>query len=131
MENMQELDAMAFATDRKLLHDLMAFHVPRIKPLGLVLISSKKECVLCGSKLQVRKDWSASVIIYDDDMGTILGSHFHKHYTNPTCGCTQYYGYYTTGGSSSDVLFNLDWEKLPYFVSSRERVFFYEVTSTT
>ena len=40
VENMQELDAMAFATDRKLLHDLMAFHVPRIKPLGLVLTMS-------------------------------------------------------------------------------------------
>lgn len=51
------------------------------------------------------------------------GSHFHKYCTNRSCGFTRYYGYYTTGGSAAHVLYNHDWESLPYFVSSRETVF--------
>lgn len=120
IENMQELDVMAFATDRKLLQDLMELQVSKSKPLGVILISAVKECVLCGSSLMLRKDRPASVIVYDKDMGTVPGSNFHKYCTNPICGCTQYYGFYTSGGSQSEVVFNHDWASLPYFVSSRE-----------
>ena len=38
VQNMQELDAMAFATDRMLLQDLMQLQVSKCKPLGLIII---------------------------------------------------------------------------------------------
>ena len=56
VENMQELDAMAFATVRRLLQDLMELQVSKSKPLGLILISPIKACAVCGSILRVRKD---------------------------------------------------------------------------
>ena len=127
VQNVQELDLLAFDSDKKLLEDLMVFQVPKCKPLGLILISSKSDCFLCGSKLMLRKDRPSPVVIYDDNMGTIPGSHFHKYCTNQACGLTQYYGYYTTGGISSQVIFDPEWETLPYFVSSRESVFSMDV----
>lgn len=123
-ENLQELDSLAFESDDKLFHQLLG--MPSQKPLGLVLISSSTRCILCESKLQLRKDRHSSVVVYDDNMGTLPGSHFHKLCTNRSCNCTQYYGYYTakiSAGSSSEVYFNADWDSLPYFVSSRETVF--------
>ena len=78
--------------------------------------------LLCGSNLQLRKDGPASVTVYDDSMGTIPGSHFHKICKNHHCGYTQYYGYYTLKGSTQ-TFFSEDWESLPYFVSSREMMF--------
>ena len=119
-ENIQEFDSKAFSTDKDLLMELMALQVPKSKPLGMVLISAKKDCPACGSSLRLRKDRPASVIVYDNNMGTLPGSHFHKCCTSPKCSCTQYYGFYTTGG---EVVFNSDWATLPYFVSSRETVY--------
>ena len=122
VENIQKLDALAFSTDRKLLGDLVDLEIPNCKPLGLILISDNNKCVQCGSKLQLRKERPSSVVIYDQQMGTIPGSHYHKTCTNRACSVTQFYGY-TTAGSSSEVHFDRDWESLPYFVSSRESVF--------
>ena len=50
------------------------FKVPRFKPLGVVLISINNKCLLCVSKLQLRKDRPAPVVVYDDSMGTIPGT---------------------------------------------------------
>ena len=122
VENIEELDSTVFDNDAKLVQDLLRFQI-NSKPLGVILISSQKKCVLCTGKLILRKDRPSSVVIYDDIMGSLPGSHFYKYCTNPSCGCVQYYGYYTTGGSSATVLYNVDWESLPYFVSSRETVF--------
>ena len=116
-----------FVADKKLLQDLMEFQVPKCEPLGLILISSKSDCFLCGSKLMLWKDWPSPVVIYDNNMCMIPGSHFHKYCTNPACGLTQYNRYYTTGGLSSKDIFDLEWESLPYFVSSRESVFSMDV----
>ena len=99
VENLQELDANAFASDEVLCHELMKFQIPRSKPLGLLLISTNDKCLLCQSNLQLRKDRPAPVTIYDDSMGTVPGSHFHKFCPSQVCGFTQYYGYYTTGGT--------------------------------
>ena len=120
VENMQELDSSAFTSDRKLRQELYEFQIPKSKPLGHILISSNEKCLQCGAKLLLRKDRSALLIIYDDELGTIPGTHFHKNCTNPACGLRQYYGYYIAGGS---VTFNPDWEDLPYFVSSQETAF--------
>lgn len=122
VENIQELDALAFSTDRKLLGDRIDLEVPTCKPLGLILISGNNKCIQCGSKVQLRKERPAPVVIYDEQMGTIPGSHYHKACSNRACGVTQFYGY-TTVGVSLEVHFDPDWESLPYFVSSRESVF--------
>lgn len=121
VQNLQELDVEAFASDKKLVSDLIKFSDG--KPLGIILMSGNSKCLLCGSNLTLRKDCPAPVVVYDDNMGSIPGTHFHKYCTNRGCGFTQYYGYYTTGGVSSEVLFNSNWESLQYFVSSRETVF--------
>ena len=71
----------------------------------------------------LRKDRPAPVVVYDDNMGSIPVTHFHKYSTNRGCGFTQYYGYYATGGVLSEVLFNSNWESPQYFVSSREPAF--------
>lgn len=67
--------------------------------------------------------WNMTENRSDHGLVSVAGSHFHKCCTNRSCGLTQYYGYYTTGGSSGEVLFNSDWESPPYFVSSRDTVF--------
>lgn len=122
MENIQELDALAFCTDRQLLDELINTGGHLNKPLGVILISQNDKCVQCGTKLQIRKDRPASVVVYDEQMGTIPGSHYHKICCNRLCGATQFYGY-TSSGHSTEIHFNRDWESLPYFVSSRESVF--------
>lgn len=122
-ENLQELDSRAFASDQDLLTELIQF--PRHKPLGIILMPKNNECTLCGSKLQLRKDKPSSVVIYDDSMGTLPASHFHKVCKNRACGSTQYYGYYTTknGESAHEVFYNQWWQSLPYFVTSCETGF--------
>ena len=122
-ENIQSLDELAFIPDHTLRQELMQF--PNPKPLGVILISNKDSCQHCLSKLSVRKDRPATITVYDDSMGPVLGTHFRKTCSNRACGYTYYYGYHTTGGSqsSSHTLYDRDWRTLPYFVSSRETAF--------
>ncbi len=118
-ENLQEL---VFSTDKELMLELMDILSSKKKPLGVVLISSNEYCSICESKLQIRKDRPANVIIYDDVMGAVDGTHYHKTCSNRSCGLTQFYGY-TTAGKSLDVHFDANWESLQFFVSSRETAF--------
>lgn len=120
-QNMKELDSHAFATDQELFSELASLEIKK-RPLGIVLISTNDTCISCKSKLLLRKDRPAQVIVYDYNNGSMPGSHYHKYCKNRSCGFTQYYGYYTNGGSSN-VYYNSDWMTLPYFVSSRETVF--------
>jgi hypothetical protein len=122
IENIQELDSAAFLTDKELLLELMDVQDSKSRPLGIILISKHDNCANCGSKLQVRKDRPAKVTVYDDVMGSVPGTHFHKTCSNRACGMTQFYGY-TTYGKSPEVHFDADWESLPFFISSRESVF--------
>ena len=82
MENIQELDAFAFSTDRQLLDNLINTGGHLNKPLGVILISHNDKCIQCGSKLQLRKDRPASVVVYDEQMGTMPGLHYHKTCSN-------------------------------------------------
>ena len=120
LKNLEKMDFDAFQDDKTLFFELIA--TPSCKPLGVVLMPQITHCLICGDILQLRKDRAASLVIYDDSVGTIAGSHFHKIYKNRSCGYTQYYGYYTLKGSTR-IYANGDWECLPYFVSSRETVF--------
>ena len=120
MENLRTLDAKAFSTDQKLLQELTQMPVSSRgnKPLGLILLSNKEVCALCGSKLLVRSDKPSTVIAYDNNLGTIPATHFHKYCSKRTCPCTQFYGYYTC--ADSDTYYNEDCAELPYFMATRE-----------
>jgi len=122
LKNLEEIDISAFLDDKSLFFELLATPFSCNKSLGVALVPPMIACLLCGSNLQLRKDRPAAVALYDDNVGTIPGSHFHKICKNRLCGYTQYYGYYTLKGSTQ-VFFNRDWECLPYFVSSWETVF--------
>ena len=122
-QNIKELDSFAFANDQELFSELISLEVDKLKgPLGVVLISSNDTCSNCKSKLLLRKDRPARVIVYHDSYGSLPGSHYHKYCNKRSCGFTQYYGYYTMKGSTS-VYYDSDWKSFPYFVSSRETVF--------
>jgi len=123
VENMEEFESRAFATDKVLLQELVGFKPSKGRAFGLVLISPESSCVNCGGKLILRKDRPASLVLYDDNIGAVPASHFHKYCSNHTCSVTQYYGYYTTGGNDLRVIYNANWSSLPYFVASRETVF--------
>ena len=71
----------------------------------------------------MRKDRPSSLVVYDDDMGSLPATQYHKYCTNRRCGLTQYYGYHTKGGERGGVFFDVNWHSLPYFVSSRETAF--------
>jgi hypothetical protein len=116
IDNVRSFDERAFESDATLVRELLSW-TPSMtgKPLGLVLISPVNSCVLCGQRLTLRRDRPASITVYDDNLGPVLGSHFHKICTTKSCKLTQYFGYYTIGSRS---IFNDDWKDLTYFVSS-------------
>ena len=121
-DNLKEMDEKAFVDDRSLQEELIL--LPKEKPLGIVLITSKISCSLCGSGLLLRKDCPSSVVVYDNEMGSIPATHYHKYCTNRKCGTTHYYGYYTKAVDLHGRAFFYDnWDTLPYFVSSRETAF--------
>lgn len=121
MENVETFDKAAFSKDEDLMHELVSW-VPRAstKPLGITLISPKRNCSLCSSSLSLRKDRYSSVTIYHSTMGPTPGSHFHKICSGKKCSLIQYYGYYSCahGDSKSKVIFDSDWASHEYFVSS-------------
>ena len=124
IENLQTFNATAFETDYELHKQLIFLDVPGMKPLGVPLINSTNSCLVCGTKLQLRKDRHAPVVVYDSKYGTIPGAHFHKFCPKHTCSFCQYYGFHTIQGK---VIFDSDWKSLSYFVSSRDTAFSVEI----
>lgn len=109
-----------------MLKPLITFNSSKLRPLGIVLISPEENCILCGEQLSLRKDRPSAVVVYDDNLGSVPGSHYHKCCSSrAACTLTQYYGYYTVLGDdgSSHILYNSSWKQLAYFVSSRETAF--------
>lgn len=95
LENTHFLDKNAFDTDRALLEELSRQDGFEGHPLGIVLISSKQCCGICGGHLLVREDRPSFPTIYSEEMGTVSGTHFRKFCSNHWKGCsfTQHYGY--------------------------------------
>ena len=124
VENIEYLDATAFQTDLALQREIIFTTIAGKKPLGIPLISPCTSCLLCGSKLQLRNDRHAPVVIYDIKHGTVPGAHFVKFCPKRTCSFTQYYGYYS---SLNKIRFNPDWSSLEYFLSSRDTAFSLEI----
>ncbi|KXJ06830.1 uncharacterized protein LOC114576501 [Exaiptasia diaphana] len=92
-------------------------------PLGAVLISNNNICRFCGSQLRVknRAKQVAKVVIYDEQKGTFLASHYTKFCTKESCKFRQYYGKYTLTGD--DMYFDPDWMQNRYFLSTSETAF--------
>lgn len=123
MENAQILCARAFDADHQLQRELaMLSRPPSGQPLGVILISSKTECYLCGSDLAVRSDRPSSITLYTECMGTVPAKHYRKFCRSSGCTVVQHYGY-TSAGHTDGVLFDKDWSQLKYFVSSQETAF--------
>ena len=80
-QNMKELDNYAFAKDEELFSEFMYLEGNK-GPLGVVLISSNDTCGNCRSKLLLRKDRLARIIVYHDNYGSLPGTHYHKYCKN-------------------------------------------------
>ena len=78
IEKIESFDQSALHKDEKLKYELLESNGSNKKPLGMVLISSKKFCCVYGGDLILRKDRAASFVVYDDQLGSCSGSHFHK-----------------------------------------------------
>ena len=123
VENLDVIDKEAFTSDENLLHEIVDMPRPTGDGcLGIVLISAKETCTLCGSQLNMRADRPSRVTIYDDRLGSLQATHFTKYCRRRGCSHQQYYGF-STKGDSSEVLYDPDWQSLPYFLSSRETGF--------
>ena len=124
LENTQFLDEKAFDTDCSLLKELSDLEGFDGHPLGIVLISPKSSCHLCGSHLLVRNDRPSFPIIYSDALGTVNGTHFRKYCSNHWKGCsfTQHYGFHQNGIESL-IKYDEDCFDLPYFLSTNMTAF--------
>lgn len=124
LDNLEFLDHKAFQTDKELLRELCSTEGYHRQPLGIVLISSNSTCRSCGGTLLVRADRPSFMTIYTDDMGTVHGTHFRKYCQNSRkkCHFTQHYGFHTEG-DHGDMLYDPDWDSLPYFVSTAKTAF--------
>ena len=94
------------------------------RPLGIVLLSANNRCQLCEGTLLLRADRPSFPTVYSNEFGTVSSTHFRKYCQNNWKGCqfTQHYGFYMTG-NESEVIYDDDFMKLPYFVSSHMTVF--------
>ncbi len=122
-ENLSELNSEAFVNDESLLVELSQFQLPNSSsPLGIILISPKTHCCRCGGPLSLRADRPSRVCIYDDTVGTVPGTHYHKLCRKPRCKLYQHYGYHTIG-EDGKLVYDNDWSLLPYFISTQKTGF--------
>ena len=122
VENLEMLDSETFISDRGLTDEIIGMLRPGSDiPLGVVLVSSRDNCEICGSNLNLRADRASTVTIYDDKRGTMPATHYTKYCRKRGCSFQQHYGFSTTGES------DLDWQLLPFFMSSRETAFAIEM----
>ena len=123
IENLQYLDPDSLKSDQDLTAELQSFIGHKGIALGLVLVSPKQTCRLCGSALLVKADRPSRVTVYSDSFGTVEGTHYRKVCKRFRVGCqfVQHYGHYSKGGT--DIYFDEDFKCLPYFVSTRETAF--------
>ena len=122
-ENLSELNIEAFVNDTALLIELSQLQLPSTsQPLGIILISPKTTCYKCGGHLSIRADRPSQLVIYDDKIGTVPGSHYHKYCRRPHCRVYQHYGYHTSG-DKGHIVYDNDWISLPYFISSQKTAF--------
>lgn len=123
VENLEIMDAEVFSTEHDLVREIVT--TPLLNkgiPLGVVLISKKENCDVCGSSLKVRADRPAIVTVYDDRFGTLPATHFTKYCRKTGCSFQQHYSF-STRGDPSEITYDSTWQSLSYFMSSRETAF--------
>ena len=127
VENLCMINEKAFVNDKLLLQEVHSLCPTPLSslPLGIVLISPRSTCPLCGSDLQIRNDRPSHITIYTESWGTVVGTHYHKICQRFRKGCAyrQYYGYSTSGNATSAPTYDSDWEGHNYFISSSETAF--------
>lgn len=124
VENTQFLDEKVFDSDHILLQELSKQDGFDGHPLGIVLLSSKESCEMCGGHLLVREDRPSFPTVYSEELGTVSGTHFRKHCSNHWKGCsfTQHYGYHQNC-SESVIIYDDNCLDLPYFLSTHMTAF--------
>ena len=123
VENLKAVDSAFFRTDTELTREIVEMKRPGSDAyLGIVLISSKTTCRVCGSKLYTRGDRGSKITVYDDRFGTQPGTHYAKYCRKWKCSFQQHYGYYTQG-ESGEVRFDEDCLQAKYFVATQETAF--------
>jgi len=124
IENLASLDQESFFSDAELLTELYDFEGYHGNPLGILLISSKDNCRNCAGKLHVHGDRPSFPMVYNEDTGTVQGTHFRKYCENQSKGChfVQHYGFYSTDGIDG-IIYDDDYYTLPYFMSTSMTVF--------
>lgn len=130
LDNLQLINEQVFANDKQLTEEMHAFSILSCSnPVGIVLISSKTKCRLCGSKLLIRSDRASHITVYTESYGTVIGTHYHKYCQRFRKGCSfrQYYGY-SSEGSQSVTFFDSNWAEHEYFVSSSETTAAFELS---
>ncbi|CAH3186566.1 unnamed protein product [Porites evermanni] len=88
--------------------------------LGVVLISEKESCRLCGKVLAVKFAKAVNVVVYHEGRGTFMGCRVPKVCCNKSCKLIQHYGYYTF---QDNKFYDDDWEKQEYFLSTGKTAF--------
>ena len=124
MENIQFMQSSAFAQDKHLMQEIISCEDVKKAPIGIILISSKKVCCLCGGKLLTRGDRPGRVTLYTETLGTLPASSYRKYCQKNRHGCklVQHYGYYTMG-EDQPLIYDEDWADHQYFLSSQETAF--------
>lgn len=93
-QNVWELNQEAFKSDESLLIELSQLTLPPSPiPIGIILMSPEKDCIKCAGKLSIRADRPSQLIIYDEELGTLPGTHYQKYCRKSGCRLYQYYGY--------------------------------------
>ena len=120
IENLRYIEPEAVVADENLTKEIRSVAGIDKVPLGVILLSPNTVCLQCGSSLLVKADRPSTITVYTDTEGTIKGTHYRKLCKQFRSGCpfVQHYGYYSVGGSS--VIYNDNWDKLKYFLSTRE-----------
>lgn len=120
MENLEVMDKDAITSDFDLVQEAMSVkRVGADDELGVVLISNREKCTTCESRLYVRSDRVSKVTIYDDRLGTLIGTHYTKYCRKKGCSFQQHYGY-STLGHRDEMKYDSDWSSLPYFMCTCE-----------
>ena len=128
VENIKIINDTVFSTDYELAREIHVLHPDPVSsklpsPLGIVLISSKSVCRMCGDVLLLRSDRPSNITAYTESWGTVICTQYYKFCRNFRKGCSfqQYYGYsYEKNGVQQ---YDEDWSANKYFISSNDTAF--------
>lgn len=129
VENLQVFNADVFVSESELTKELVRApknDLTQPEKIGVILLSSIENCIICNSKLYIRHDRSVQATLYDPTFGSMPAIHYTRYCRKKGCSLQQHYGYYTKG-DSSEVIYNNDALTLSYFMCSRETAFSMEI----